>query len=78
MAEEREPQPFEATFPTALRFRDTEAKASLKVGFGAWAGIEADVSERPLGVEERTLPRERVRCVPGMLNSSEVKVLYPT
>ena len=24
------------------------------------------------------LPRERVRCVPGMLNSSEVKVLYPT
>jgi retron-type reverse transcriptase len=22
------------------------------------------------------LPRERVRCVPGMLNSSEVKVLY--
>ena len=26
----------------------------------------------------RALPRERVRCVPGMLNSSEVKVLYPT
>jgi hypothetical protein len=25
-----------------------------------------------------SLPRERVRCVPGMLNSSEVKVLYPT
>jgi hypothetical protein len=24
------------------------------------------------------LPRERVRCVPGMLNSSEVKFLYPT
>src|ERR1700676_1840003 len=24
------------------------------------------------------LSRERVRCVPGMLNSSEVKVLYPT
>ena len=24
------------------------------------------------------LPRERVRCVPGMLNSSEVKVLCPT
>src|SRR5215471_13826552 len=24
------------------------------------------------------LPRERVRCVSGMLNSSEVKVLYPT
>src|SRR6516164_10181292 len=23
----------------------------------------------------RALPRERVRCVPGMLNSSEVKVL---
>ena len=22
------------------------------------------------------LPRERVRCVPGMLNSWEVKVLY--
>jgi hypothetical protein len=26
----------------------------------------------------RLLPRERVRCVPGMLNSSEVKFLYPT
>jgi hypothetical protein len=26
----------------------------------------------------RAFPRERVRCVPGMLNSSEVKVLYPT
>ena len=25
-----------------------------------------------------SLPRERVRCVPGMLNSSEVKFLYPT
>src|SRR5215469_10594697 len=25
----------------------------------------------------RPLPRERVRCVPSMLNSSEVKVLYP-
>ena len=25
-----------------------------------------------------SFPRERVRCVPGMLNSSEVKVLYPT
>src|SRR6516225_12488741 len=24
------------------------------------------------------LPRERVRCAPGMLNSSKVKVLYPT
>jgi hypothetical protein len=24
------------------------------------------------------LPRERVRCVPGMLNSSEVKGLYST
>jgi hypothetical protein len=24
------------------------------------------------------LPRERVGCVPGMLNNSEVKVLYPT
>jgi hypothetical protein len=24
------------------------------------------------------LPRERVRCVPGMLNSSEVKVFHPT
>jgi hypothetical protein len=24
------------------------------------------------------IPRERVRCVPGMLNSSEVKFLYPT
>src|SRR6516164_1228668 len=23
------------------------------------------------------LPRERVRCVPGMFNGSEVKVLYP-
>jgi hypothetical protein len=23
-------------------------------------------------------PRKRVRCVPGMLNSSEVKFLYPT
>ena len=29
-------------------------------------------------LELRPLPRERVRCVPGMLNSSEVKVLYPT
>jgi hypothetical protein len=28
--------------------------------------------------DTRSLPRERVRCVPGMLNSSEVKVLYPT
>ncbi len=28
--------------------------------------------------ESCSLPRERVRCVPGMLNSSEVKVLYPT
>jgi len=28
--------------------------------------------------DARSLPRERVRCVPGMLNSSEVKVLYPT
>ena len=28
--------------------------------------------------ELRSLPRERVRCVPGMLNSLEVKVLYPT
>jgi hypothetical protein len=27
---------------------------------------------------KRAIPRERVRCVPGMLNSSEVKVLYPT
>jgi hypothetical protein len=24
------------------------------------------------------LPRERFRCVPGMLNSSEVKVFHPT
>jgi hypothetical protein len=24
------------------------------------------------------LPRQRVSCVPGMFNSSEVKVLYPT
>ena len=27
---------------------------------------------------DAAFPRERVRCVPGMLNSSEVKVLYPT
>ena len=27
---------------------------------------------------DAALPRERVRCVPGMLNSSEVKVLCPT
>ena len=26
----------------------------------------------------RAPSRERVRCVPGMLNSSEVKFLYPT
>ena len=26
----------------------------------------------------RVIPRKRVRCVPGMLNSSELKVLYPT
>jgi hypothetical protein len=26
----------------------------------------------------RVIPRERVRCVPGMLISSEVKFLYPT
>jgi hypothetical protein len=26
----------------------------------------------------RSLPRERFSRVPGMLNSSEVKVLYPT
>jgi hypothetical protein len=26
----------------------------------------------------RVIPRERVRCVPGMLDSSEVKFLYPT
>jgi len=28
--------------------------------------------------ELRSPPRERVRCVPGMFNGSEVKVLYPT
>ena len=26
----------------------------------------------------RVIPRKRVRCVPRMLNSSELKVLYPT
>ena len=24
------------------------------------------------------MPRQRLRCVPGMLNSSEVKVFHPT
>ena len=34
--------------------------------------------ENTLTMNCAPLPRERVRCVPGMLNSSEVKVLYPT
>ena len=34
--------------------------------------------ENTLTVNCAPLPRERVRCVPGMLKSSEVKVLYPT
>jgi hypothetical protein len=25
-----------------------------------------------------SMPRQRLRCVPGMLNSSEVKVFHPT
>ena len=35
---------------------------------------------RPLAqpVPARVILRKRVRCGPGMLNSSEVKVLYPT
>ena len=36
------------------------------------------ITRKNLLTATRVIPRERVRCVPGMLNSSEVKFLYPT
>src|SRR5882672_9062327 len=36
------------------------------------------ITRKNLPTATRVIPRERVRCVPGMLNSSEVKFLYPT
>jgi len=29
-------------------------------------------------LQQASMPRERLRCVPGMLSSLEVKVLHPT
>ena len=36
------------------------------------------ITRKNLLTATRVIPRERGRCVPGMLNSSEVKFLYPT
>jgi hypothetical protein len=46
----------------------------LTIGFGHRNPLRQELPQPPL----TPLVAERVRCVPGMLNSSEVKVLYPT
>ena len=46
---------------------------------------EGDVLQHPHPLSQEAIyatlplaPRQRLRCVPGMLNSSEVKVFHPT
>jgi hypothetical protein len=61
----------------------TGSSLELKVDGPSMLGIGCPDRHvlRFMGSKEQrrsSLPRERVRCVPGMLNSSEVKVLYPT
>src|SRR5271155_4335238 len=46
----------------------------LTIGFGHRNPLRQELLQPPL----TPLVAERLRCVPGMLNSSEVKVLYPT
>jgi integrase len=79
---------FATTYGAGLRVSEVVA---LKVGDIDSERMRCSGSDAPTVTRYRALPRlnaltvncapfprERFRCVPGMLNSSEVKFLYPT
>jgi hypothetical protein len=53
------------------------ASAEFRIGGAHWVSAPTTIAEN-VPAATPILPRERFRCVPGMFNSSEVKVLYPT
>jgi hypothetical protein len=72
---------FRSRFP-GRTVRSSDQNAPVRYSSGsepAWSGRSRSISGQEILIErDRTAIHKRSRCVPGMLNSSEVKVLYPT